>query len=160
MADKTGRALGTLSAAIYFKDPKGHIVLPPMEIGQGQALARRAFEEKYRPKGYEWCEAGTLQEVDKLQAQLVDQETRVRAAQGQRLDDVREKVRRETTSDLRQRMQSSDCSPFEREFIQLWLAMDEQKRKEFTQRFTERNDYLWACAMDSKSKIEDRMGDG
>lgn len=159
MADRTGRALGTLDPVIYFKDSKGHIVMPPMEIGQGPALAHRCFEERYKDKGYEWCEAGTLHEVDRLQKQLVAQESRIRADQGQRMDDVREAVRRETAGNLRQRMQSSSCTPYEREFIQLWLAMDEDKRKVFTQRWTERNDYIWAREFNSKSKIEDRMGD-
>ena len=159
MADKTGRALGTLDPVIYFQDSKGHILMPPVEVGKGPVLALKLFEEKFKPQGYQWKEAGTLQEVEKLQNQLIAQETRILQAQGQRMDNAREASRRVTSSNLRQRMASSSCSQYERDFIRLWLDMDEEKRKKYTQRFTERNMYLWGLEMDSShNDVTDRMG--
>lgn len=176
MADKTGRSLGTLDPVVYFHNssltvfkvdrfvtihlPHGHYLMPPIGVGEGPQLARRLFEEKFKPNGYQWCEADTLSEVDTLQNRLVEQETLIMKAQGGRLDDIRTRARRETSSNLRQRMSSSDCSQYERDFIQLWLDMDEDKRKKYTQRFTERNMYLWSREMGSQTKVEDRMGEG
>lgn len=174
MADKTGMALGKLSPVIYFHHPSkhtitdgrvtvhlshGHYVLPPIEVGAGPGLARMIWEKRYKDQGYQWCEADNLSDVDEFQDRMIEQETRILEAQGQLMDNVREASRRVTASNLRHRMISADCSPFERDFIGYWLAMDSEKRKEFTQRFTERNQYLWACAMDSGTKVEDRMGE-
>jgi len=175
VTDKTGFAPGTLSPVIYFHNRRkntisdgkvivhlshGHFVLPPVEMGQGPGLARMIWERRYKEQGYEWCEASTLSDVDELQSRLIEQESRILEAQGQMLDNVREASRKATASNLRQRMVSSSCGPFEREFIQLWLSMDEEKRKKYTQRFTERNMFLWAAAMDSgNNRVEDRMGE-
>jgi hypothetical protein len=57
-------------------------------------------------------------------------------------------------------MCSSSCSAYEREFISLWLGMEEEKRKKYTQRWSERVGYIWSREMDAKTKVEDRMGDG
>lgn len=157
-SERTGRALGTLDPVIYFEYPNGHCILPPVEIGKGPVEARRMFEQLYRKQGCEWREADTLDKVDRLQNRLIDQEQRVRDHQGHVMDEAREKVRRETSANLRQRMASSSCSAYEREFIELWLQLREDKRKQFTQRFTEHNDYLWAREMDARTRVEDRMG--
>jgi hypothetical protein len=159
-SDRTGHALGTLEPVIYFINAAGHILLPPQEIGQGTVTPREMYERRYRAQGYEWREAGTIYEVDKLQSRLVAQETKTAQGQAQYMDEVREKARRETASNLRQRMCSRDCSAFEREFISLWLGMEEEKRKKYTQRWSERVNYLWAREMDAKTTVEDRMGEG
>lgn len=160
MPDRTGRALGTLDPVIFFKRADGHILLPPVEIGQGLATTRRLFHERFERQGYMWCEAATLADVDRLQTQLRDQETRIRSAQGEKMDAIRERVWGEIASSLRTRMASSACSPYEREFISLWLQLrDNEKRKQFMQRWTERNDYLWAREMDAATKVQDRMGE-
>lgn len=174
MADKTGMALGKLSPVIYFHNPKkdtitdgkvivhlsrGHFIIPPVEVGAGPGLARMIWERRYKLQGYNWCEADNLSDVDELQNQLVEQESRILEAQGVMLDNVREASRKATSSSLRQRMVSSSCTPYERDFINLWLQMDDEKRKKYTQRFTERNMYLWAREMGSQTKVEDRMGD-
>lgn len=173
MADKTGRALGTLSPVYYYRNKQkhtitdgkvtvhlshGHFIIPPVEVGAGPGLARQIWETRYKDRGYEWCEAGTLSDVDELQHHLVEQESRILEAQGHMMDTIREGIRNQTASNLRQQMMSAACSPFEREFIRLWLEMDVDKRKEFTQRFTERNMYLWAREMDGSTRVEDRMG--
>lgn len=174
MADKTGMALGKLSPVIYFRNPQkhtitdgrvtvhlshGHFIIPPVEVGAGPGLARHIWETRYKPQGYHWCEADNLSDVDELQNRLIEQENRIMEAQGVMLDNIREVSRKQTASNLRQRMISADCTPYEREFISLWLAMDPEKRKKYTQRFTERNCYLWAREMGSGTKVEDRMGE-
>lgn len=155
--DRTGRALGTLRPVIYFENSGGHLVLPPEEIGQGTALARRIYEERYRPNGYEWCEAGTLEAVDQLQQRLIKQEQGILDLQAETMTEHRIKVVNDVADRLRQRMTSADCSSFERDFIDAWLRIREDKRKQFTQRWNERNMYLWAREMDANTKVEDRI---
>lgn len=159
MSDRTGRALGTLDPVIFFENEAGHVMLAPQEIGKGLEVARMLYEQRFKHQGYMWKEADTFDRVLKLEQRLIDQATKERAAQGERMDMAREAVRRQTSSDLRQRMASSDCDPWERDFIKLWMDLGETKRKEYVQRYTERNNFLWAVQMDSKTRVEDRMGE-
>lgn len=159
LSDRTGRAMGTLRPVIFFENAQGHILMPPEEIGKGVGLARHLWDQKYKQQGYEWREAGTLSDIDRLQNRLITQEQAVLNRQGFVMDQAREHARKQTASSLRQRMASSDCSPYEREFISIWLDMNEEKRKIYTQRFSERNMYLEAREFDSNHKIEDRMGE-
>jgi hypothetical protein len=159
LSDRTGRAMGTLSPVIYFENAGGHILMPPQEKGQGEATPRRLFDQLYKKKGYEWKEAGTLNDVDRLQSRLIEQEQRVLTRQGFVMDQAREHARKQTTSRFLQTLASSSTSEYEKEFIRLWMDMSEDKRKIYTQRFTERNMYLEAREFDSNHKIEDRMGD-
>jgi hypothetical protein len=142
---------------IYFENYSGHILLPPEEIGKGPALARKIFEERYERQGYMWREAGTLWDVDKLQKRLVDQSQRELDQQAARVSNAREVARSQTRSNLYQRMASSDCDPWEREFIRYWMDLDDQKKKTFEQRFKERNMYLWAREQDSGTRASDRV---
>jgi len=155
--DRTGRALGTLRAVIYLEDGRGHILLLPEETGQGQAVARRLYEERYKAQGYEWREAGTLDEVDRLQTRLVEQEQVKMDGWAERMLGIREKVFAEVGSNLRQRMVSADCTPYERDFIETWLRIREDKRKSFTAAWNHRQQYLWAREMDESTRVEDRM---
>lgn len=155
--DRTGRALGTLRAVIYFENASGHLVLPPEEIGQGTMLAQQIYAERYRSQGYEWREARTLEEVDRLQGRLIQQEQGQLNYQAKVMDQQREQVRGEIADNLRQRMVSADCSAFERDFIEAWLRIREEKRKQFTDVWNQRNMYLWAREMDESTKVEDRM---
>lgn len=157
--DRTGRALGSLNPVIYFTNAAGHVLLPPEEIGHGPEIARRMYEQRYRGQGYQWCEAGTLAEVQRLQKRMTEQEMRIRERQAFVDEREREKIHRETAGRLRQRMTSADCKPFERDFIGLWLDMQEEKRVKYTQRWREYNDYIWAVEQDSGTKVEDRMGE-
>ena len=157
MPDRTGRALGTLDPVIYFENQSGHILLPPVEIGHGPALARKLWEERFKPQGYEWREAGTLSEVQRLQKRIVEQEQRILDRQGQVDYERRARVHRETASNFHRRMASSDCDPWERDFIREWLKLRDSKQDEYTRRYTERNMYLQAVEFDSNHKIEDRM---
>ena len=160
MANRTGRAIGSLDPVIYFENEAGHILLAPQEIGHGLEVARRLYGERYRHQGFQWREAGTWPEVTKLQQRLIDQETAVLKAQGEKMDQARERARKSTASNMRQRMASKDCDPWERDFLAAWLDLRESKRDEYVKRFTERNLYLFAVEMDGKTRVEDRMGDG
>lgn len=164
MVSKTGRALGSLDPVLYFEmrredgpQPKGHVMLAPQEIGHGPELAREIFENRYKPQGYEWREAGTLAEVDRLQKRLGEQEMSIRRRQGEVDERAREEIHRQTAANLRQRMASSSCTPYERDFIGLWLQLQEEKRTKYTQRWTEYTDYIWAREQNSSTKVEDRM---
>ena len=155
--NKTGRAPGTVDPVIYFENAKGHVMLPPIEIGKGLALARRIFEERAKPQGYEWREAGTLAAARELQAKLIHQEVikndDVRKDMGQ----LRREARQRTAANLRQRMISADCKPFERDFIKEWLLLSEEKQKKYEQVWDQGTHYLWSLEMDSGTKVEDRI---
>jgi hypothetical protein len=176
IGDKTGRAMGTLEPVIYWEKSsptwfqgvymEKHILMPPTEIGDRGALARQLWTDSrhgrpsYKDQGYVWCEAGTLQEVQKLQQRMIDQENKILQHQGRTDAATRERVHKETASRLRQKMASSSTTPYEREFIRLWLEMSDKKQDEYTKRFTERNMYLQALEFDSNHKLEDRIGGG
>lgn len=156
--DRTGRALGTLNPIHYLQNANGHLILVPVEQKEsGLADARRVYELKFKPQGYEWKEAGTLKEVQILQKRLVEQEQRILDGQGQADVNRRQRLHAEVAASLRQRMMSSSCSAYERDFIELWLNMREEKQDQYTQRFTERNMYIHALEFDSSSKPEDRI---
>jgi hypothetical protein len=160
MPDRTGRALGSLEPVIFFQNADGYVILPPEEIGN-RGIARMMYERKYKDQGWEWKEADTLAEVDKLQARLVEQEVRESTERADRDDMRRETLWQNTGRRLRQRMTSSDCKPFERDFIADYLLLRESKREKYRQRWLEHQSYLWAREMDASTKIEDRMkGEG
>lgn len=119
MSDRTGRARGSLDPVIYFENSSGYVILAPIQIGEGSALARKIYEERYRPQGWEWREAGAngLHEVDALQKRLVDQELQRNTAMADKSSYERDIVRRQVADSLRQRMISAGTSEFERDFI-------------------------------------------
>ena len=173
--NKTGYKLGSLSAVIWWlkeNEPvyvhgcriDGHILMPPTEIGDGGALARQLWEARpdgrpsYKDRGYQWKEAGTLKDVQILQRRWEDQEMKVLRHMGHHDAEVRKKVHAQTASNMRQRMQSKDCTPFEREFIDIWLRMRDDKQDEYTKKWEDKIFYNQALEMDSNNHFEDRMG--
>jgi hypothetical protein len=158
MSDNTGRARGSLRPVIYFEAPNGYIILAPVEIGHGTEVAKRMYEERYKAQGWRWCESGTSwSDVTKLQKRLQEQELKEAQARGANMMAAYDISRRKTASDLRQRMASSDCSPWERDFIAAYLDLSEEKRKKYEGVWDQHHAYLWALEMDAKTKIEDRM---
>lgn len=121
------------------------------------ALARQMHQQKY--SDWEWREAGTLADVDRLQKRLVDQENRRSNHMAQTVGDRSRAITDAVADNLRQRMCSSATSAFEREFIGLYLKLREDKRETYRQRLTEAQWFMWAREMDSKTKFEDRMPD-
>jgi hypothetical protein len=137
------RALGTLEPVIFFENSSGEIMLPPTTED-----ARWLYGSKYSREGWEWREAGTLPEVDRLQKRMVESERRRDEREAQ-ADERSGAQRWQAVSDnLRQRMISSSTSAYEREFIQLYLQLREEKRDRHRQRFKERTYYLVAREMD------------
>lgn len=107
--------------------------------------------------GYEIREAGTLAEVDRLQKRMVEQEMKVRRGWAER-DELTYALQWRVTGDrLRSRMISKDCSPYERDFIQAYLQLREEKRDRHRQRWTETVMYLHARENDSGTSLVSRM---
>ncbi len=155
---ETGFARGSLSPVIYFERKDGFCILPPIEVGHGTELARKMLaDERYR--GWEWREAGTLAEVDRLQKRLVDQEDKRSEFMAQTVGDRSRAVRDAVADSLRQRMCSSATSAYERDFIGLYLQLREEKRDKYRASLEQHRWYLWAREQDSKTKFEDRMPD-
>lgn len=154
---KIRRALGNLDPIIYFENASGHLVLPPIEKGKGTELARMIYDRQYKDRNYEWKEAGSWSEVTRLQDRLVEQERKhaldIRDQRMASYDLAQARI----ADNLRRRMQSSDCTPYERDFCELFLQQRPDKRAQYEQRWTEAQNYLWAVEMDSSTKPEDRM---
>lgn len=155
---ETGFARGSLSPVIFFERKDGFCILPPIEVGHGVELARQLHADP-RYRDWEWREAGTLSEVDRLQKRLVDQESKRSEHMAQAVGDRSRAITDAVADNLRQRMCSSATSVFEREFIGLYLKLRDEKRGKYRQRLEEHNWFMWAREMDSKTKFEDRMPD-
>jgi hypothetical protein len=129
--------LGSLSVVIYFKNhrdpahPPGFLMLAP-------------YSDFPTPSGYTREAARTLGEIDSLQRTLCEQERR--ASEQEALHDEVILGRRyaEVTDRLRQKMVSGATTPYERDFIELYLQLREDKRDKHRQRFMEREMYLHA----------------
>ncbi len=155
--DRTGFARGSLTPVVYFEDKDGKILMPPIQIGSDVNHARKAYDLKYAALGYEWREARTLAEVDQLQRRLQEATQREAETKLAMTDQVRDMIRKETASNLRQRMISSNTPDFERRFITAYLNLQEDKRSKHLENFKHREAFLWAREYDSGSKIEDKI---
>ena len=160
MSDRTGFARGRIAPAIYFENvrnpnyPVGYAFLAPSGV-----QAKRAYEERFKADGWQWCEADTWDALTKLQKKLIAQETerneRIVAA-----DNVdRNRIRRETSERLKTQMLRSDTPDFERRFIAAWLDSHEDRRSTYEQRWRERQYYIEAVEFDHKRNIHDLMPD-
>ncbi len=158
MSDRTGIARGTLSSPIYFERSDGQIDLPVYEAGHPE-LARKIFESaryKYHPtEKWEWREdCHSLADVSQLNDRLVEQEVRRNEAMYGAHLQLREMVRSRVASSLRQKMVSSSTSPYEREFIQLYMELRDQKQRDkYGQELMNRNYYLTSLEYDSKRDV-------
>ena len=141
---ETGFAKGRLSPIIYFENEAGRVVLPPSSDG-----ARAAWERSYKRDGYEIREADTLAAVERLQKRLVAQELEERERQAAHSGALRDAAWRVTGADLAQRMRSSATTPWERDFIEAYLQLREEKRERHRQRFLETSMYLDVLEFDS-----------
>lgn len=153
------RKLGTLDPVIYFENSNGEIVLPPnsSEARYFYEGFRQASGKTYRELGFEWREAETLAEVDALQRRLVEQDRRANERNAERDERSRSASWQRIGDSLRARMVSSSTSPYEREFIALYLQLREEKRARHRQRWLERTSYLWAREFDASTLPQDRM---
>lgn len=158
VSDKTGYALGTLSAIIYFENKDGRIVLPGYDAGKPEQ-ARKVFEMRFRHMGYDWREAGTLAEVDRLQTRMREQILREQAPNLERQSEAREIIHAQTASAMRQRMMSSSTTPYDRDFMELYLKLQETKRDKYRDAFDHRNMYLNIREQDSSKQFQDLAPD-
>lgn len=152
MSDRTGYALGRLNPILYYQRENGEIAMPPTTED-----ALYFYEKRFKHQGWMLKEAGTLAEVDDLQKRLVEQERRKLEYAAARDEAVSAHLWRQTGDSLRQRMMSSSTTAYEREFIELYLQLREDKREKHRQRFLETEMYLWAREYDSGTKPTDRM---
>jgi hypothetical protein len=156
MSDRTGMARGNLRPILYYEDASGHIVLAAHDAGD-PAQARRMYQEVYKPKGYAWREASSWPEWERLQKRLIDQEARRMEFYRDRLMTNYDTAAKLVRDAMYQRMVSTLCSNYEREFIQGWLALKEEKRSKYEQLWREHHNYLWAVEQDSGKKIDEAM---
>jgi hypothetical protein len=155
MADRTGMANGTLTPVVYFvRRTDMFAILAPAEVGGGMELARMVYDRRYK-RDWLWCEATTLQEVDKLQKRLANQEIFEAEKKIAVNSAVRERVYKATGDQLRQRMCSSSTSAWERDFIKAYLQLREDKRDKYRQSLEHRNMFILAREMDSGKSIEE-----
>lgn len=129
--------LGSLDAPIYFINyrdpahPPGYLMLAP-------------YSDFPTPAGYSREVADDLPAVDRLQKRLQQQEYREWEQETERdLNGLR--TRFEASRDrLYARMTSSSCPPYERDFIENYLRLQDEKREKHRRNFECRNAYLWA----------------
>jgi hypothetical protein len=138
--------MGQINAIVYFENSRGVIALPP---STDYALM---VKDRMRHRGFELREARNLPEIDRLQKKMEEQEYRNCQAQLERDHSLRSRVRARTRSNLMQRMVSSSTSPYERDFIQNYLMLDEAKREKYQQRFSQDQMYFEAREFESGNK--------
>ena len=159
MADRTGMAMGRLRPVYYLENGSGHLMMLPEEIGEGPTMARKMYEERYRAQGFEWREAATLNEVNRLQERLADQYKREAQRRADVLDASDERHYKRSASDLYQRMISSDCGQVEKDFIRAWLDLRGEKKSKWQSEVQNTISYIWARENDDRTRVEDRMRD-
>jgi hypothetical protein len=120
----TRHAQGTFDPIVYFQNYRGVIALPP---STEDALRIKAEMAK---RGFELREARTVAQVESLQNELKDQETRKREGRLEREEFLFRQSREERRNRLLTRRNSSTCTPFERDAIDAHLAHMDQKHAE------------------------------
>jgi hypothetical protein len=104
------------------------------------------------PKRFIECEANTLREVDILRDKLVQRRREEIEREGKHDEAAFAEERRIAIQSLTTKMQSSATSPYEKEFIRLYLELrDEEKREKY------RKAYL--CDIAAQSHFEAREHD-
>ena len=157
--NRTGFALGRLNPIVYYENADGQIILPPTtaDARYFYSQAKDAQGQTYREKGFEFREADTLAAVDELQRRLTEAELRRLGQEADRDDRLTAMAWKQRGSDLRARMISANTSPYERDFIDAYLQLREEKRAKHRQRFMETTMYLEAREMDSGHHATDRI---
>lgn len=157
MRDQTGRKLGTLRPVIYFENRKD----PSKPLGYIMLSPETNTPNYYVPEGFETMEAGTLAEVTKLQKRLEQQEFDERDVELENYKQQFAEARKEKRAALVKLMLSSDTSEYDRQFIEAYLQVREERREKYEQRFAERTAYLNILAFDeshAQQAIIDKIG--
>lgn len=141
------RAAGTLSPVIFYCN-HGQVAGSKSEQDIGY-ISLAPYSDHPTPPGHSRHEAGTLTQVDELQKRLQEQEHRRLEKELQFDHEHMEEGRKRIAENLRAKMVSSSTSAYEREFIELWLKLrDEKRRERHKQRLTEYQMFITAREMD------------
>jgi hypothetical protein len=101
------------------------------------------------PVGYRKESVDTLPDIRRLQMVLVNQELRNLQTEARHNEFLTKPIWKKVTNNLRTRMASSDCSAYERDFIDAWLQLrDKEKSEQYAKRYEEYTGYLWALEHD------------
>ncbi len=157
MRDQTGRKLGTLRPVIYFENRKD----PSKPLGYIMLAPETNTPNYYVPEGFETMEAGTLAEVTKLQKRLEQQEFDERDVELENYKQQFAEARKEKRATLVKMMLSSDTSEHDRQFIEAYLQIREDRREKYEKLFSQRTAYLNVMAFDegkAQQTIIDKLG--
>lgn len=130
--------LGSLSEVVYFKNsrdpnrPPGYLLLAP-------------YSECPPPSGYSREVARTLNEIDRLEKTLVEQEVALAISEHIREESVLAERDRSIRDRLYSRLISSSTDQYEKDYIRAWLDLrDEKKRRKYAEIFEHRAMHLYA----------------
>ncbi len=123
-------ALGSLEPVVYFINSRGAISLPP------STNAALAIKDRMAKRGWELREAATLDAIDRLQKHMQEQERRASERNLEHEENLLAQQRKSVRDRLVSRMVSSSTRPYEREFIQHYLMLRDEKREEYRKRYT------------------------
>jgi hypothetical protein len=149
----TYRTLGTLQPITYFENyTTGEIALPPTD-----ETAYHIKPEMAR-RGFEYKEATTLREIDKLQHKIQDWEYKVGQQAQEHDEQLAIKVRSSVRQRLMSRMVSGSTHPWERDFIKNYLMLREEKRDKWQKEFNLHRDcYFSLRENDNLNHIKDSV---
>lgn len=133
----------------YFINRDGDIQLPPND------------EVFYTlcPRGYDRAEANTLDEVDKLQRRLQEATYRRNQAEIEHDESIWQAARQSVLDSLRATLASSATTQYERDFIHAYLALREEKRAAYRQRFACDRAFLEMREYDKPRNPEETLGE-
>jgi hypothetical protein len=130
MSEGRSRKPGCIEPVEYYQSASGHVILAP-------------YTGAPCPPGYDrrWCD--TLHQVDDLERRLQQQEHDIWERTFERESSKRDEIMSRIRSNLRQRMLTADCTPYEKDYITAWLDLNagSERRKYFADQMT---CYLWA----------------
>ena len=101
------------------------------------------------PEGWSREEATTLRECYKLQSCLQDQEIEDWKREGARDTELVRQRFKETRERMLTRMASSSTTPFDRDFMESYLQLQEKKLEKHERNFECRNAYLRSLEFDT-----------
>ncbi len=124
---------------------RGDISLPP------STNAALAIKDRMAKRGWELREAATLDAIDRLQKHMQEQERRASERNLEHEENLLAQQRKSVRDRLISRMVSSATSAYEREFIQHYLMLRDEKREEYRKRFMQDQCYFEAREYDKSS---------
>lgn len=137
------RKPGSIEPIVFFKDAKGKLMLA-------------AYSAQPTPEGYSREYADTLPAARELEKRLQQQDRDEMEREGIR-DLLATSARRKAVRDrMYASINSSATSEYDKEFLRLYIQLDDSKTALFEQRWLERTSYLHSLHYDSP---KDRAAD-